>query len=641
MADSASVQSGQPSEAMPKPAIATGKHRPTDRRLIAAPILLALCLAMLALSASAHAAGSSAMGWGDNAYGQTGNGAPSEGGCTCVPVPTAVPGLSDATQISGGEVHTLALHANGTVTAWGYNVYGQLGDGTSTERETPVPVSGLANVVAVDGGYEHSLALLADGTVMAWGDNLYGELGIGSSIGPEGCGGKEEDPCSRVPVRVPGLSNVIGIAAGYYFNLALLADGTVMAWGYDYYGTLGDGVGHQVGCECVDHPVAVPGISGAVAIAAGEYHGTALLGDGSVRFWGETTYGQAGDGTTIDAPPPDCRCVPPVTVAGLPGPVQAVAAGGLHNLALRGAGSPLAWGYNNNGQLGNGTEPADPCDCEPTPVAVAALTGVQSISAGEAHTLALLADGSVRGWGYNVHSQVGDGTEGTRVVPVPVSGVSGASGVSADSDTSFALIGPSRALTVALAGAGTGKVGGPGGVVCPAVNCAGRFPDSRAAILRAEAAPGTGFAGFTGACTGTGPCRVKMDADKEVTATFGPPRGTQITRARIKQGKRAKKRKKAAKASASRKQRRRAKLRARATFSFTAPGVVTRYQCMLVRPKPKGQKTRRKRKPRFSKCASPKRYKKLRKGRYTFRVRALNNLGADAKPAVRKFRIRR
>jgi alpha-tubulin suppressor-like RCC1 family protein len=620
--------------------IAPTTPRPRRGRILClAATLAVLNLAALALSPGAQAAGSSAMAWGDNAYGQTGNGEPSEGGCTCVLIPIAVPGISDATQISGGEVHTLALHADGTVTAWGYNVYGQLGDGTSIERETPVPVSGLTNVVAVDGGYEHSLALLADGTVMTWGDNVNGELGIGSSSGPEGCGGKEEDPCSRVPLRVPGLSNVVGIAAGYYFNLALLADGTVMAWGYDYYGTLGDGVGHQSGCECVDHPVQVPGVSGAVAIAAGDYHGLALLADGSVRFWGETTYGQAGDGTTIPAPPPVCRCLPPVTASGLPGPVQTLAAGSLHSLALTAGGNPLAWGYNNEGQLGNGLVPENKCACESIPVSVLALTGVQSISAGESHTLASLPDGSVRGWGYNVHGQVGDGTESTRFVPVPVSGVSGASSVSADSDTSFALIGPSRTLTVELAGAGTGTVGGPGGIVCPAVNCVSRLPDSRVLNLRAEAAPGSGFAGFTGPCTGTDTCPVKMDGDQTVTATFGPPKGTKITRARIKQ---AKKRKKGAK---------RKPKKARATFSFTTPGVVTDYQCMLVRPKAKRKKRRQRRlqplarkrraKPRFAKCSSPKRYKNLRKGRYTFRVRARNALGTEAVPAVRKFRVKR
>jgi hypothetical protein len=223
---------------------------------------------------------------------------------------------------------------------------------------------------------------------------------------------------------------------------------------------------------------------------------------------------------------------------------------------------------------------------------------------------------------------VGDGTEALRNAPVPVGGVAGANEVSTGDRTSFALIGPSRTLTVSLAGAGTGAVGGPDGILCPAASCAGRFPDSQVEILRAEPAPGTGFAGFTGACTGTGTCQVRMDTDMAVTATFGPPKGSGITRAKIKQGKRPRR-------GAKRKPRPTAK----ATFSFTAPGAVTGYQCMLVRPKPK--KARKRAQQRFSSCSSPKRYKKLRKGRYVFKVRAENILGVDAQPAVRKFKVRR
>jgi hypothetical protein len=119
-----------------------------------------------------------------------------------------------------------------------------------------------------------------------------------------------------------------------------------------------------------------------------------------------------------------------------------------------------------------------------------------------------------------------------------------------------------------------------------------------------------------------------MDTDMAVTATFGPPKGSGITRAKIKQGKRPRR-------GAKRKPRPTAK----ATFSFTAPGAVTGYQCMLVRPKPK--KARKRAQQRFSSCSSPKRYKKLRKGRYVFKVRAENILGVDAQPAVRKFKVRR
>src|SRR4029450_8101707 len=98
--------------------------------------------------------------------------------------------------------------------------------------------------------------------------------------------------CSKVPVQVPGLSDVVAIAADYYYSLALLANGTVMAWGYDYSGQIGDGVGVQSGCECIEHPVLVPGVSGAMAISTGEGHAMALLGDGTVRVWGENHEGQ-------------------------------------------------------------------------------------------------------------------------------------------------------------------------------------------------------------------------------------------------------------------------------------------------------------------------------------------------------------
>ena len=86
-------------------------------------------------------------------------------------------GITTATQVAGGFSDSLALLANGTVEAWGFNGYGQLGYGSTTDSSTPVPVAGLTNVVAIAAGQSTSYALKSDGTLWAWGDNFYGQLG--------------------------------------------------------------------------------------------------------------------------------------------------------------------------------------------------------------------------------------------------------------------------------------------------------------------------------------------------------------------------------------------------------------------------------------------------------------------------------
>lgn len=489
---------------------------------------------------------------------------------------------------------------------------------------------------------DNSLALLSNGTVMAWGYNGSGELGDGGTTGPETCG---SSACSKTPVPVPGLSNVVAIAASYYYNLALLADGTVVTWGYDYYGELGDGVGIQSGCDCVDHPVPVPGVSGATAIAAGEYLASALLQDGTVKDWGYNYYGEVGNGTTTTTT--SCGCVGPVSVSGLAG-VRAIASGGYLGLALLANGSLMSWGENGSGQLGvgnnTGPEECETYACSKFPVPVGGLSGVQAIAAGYYDGLALLGDGTVRAWGENGYGELGDGTETERPAPVAVSGVSGASAITASDYTSFALIGPSQTLNVALAGAGAGTVGGHT-ILCPS-SCTSPYPQGRVEILRAAPAPGSGFAGFSGPCTGTGNCQVTMGTDQTVTATFGAPKGTAITKATIKKSKSKSKGKGKGKAKGKR--------TATATFSFSAPGAITGYECALIKPKPKpkhhknhkpkGHKvvkraTLKKQLPHFVACAAPKVYKNLKPGKYTFEVRALDILGADATPAIAKFKI--
>ena len=133
--------------------------------------------------------------------------------------------------VSAGSSHNVAIKSDSTVVTWGDNSYGQLGDGTTTNRTSPVAVSGLTEVVAVAAGNNHTVALKSDGTVVAWGSNYLGQLGDGTTT----------DRTS--PAAVPGLTGVVAMAEGVsrYHNVALKSDGTVVAWGSNNLGQLGDG----------------------------------------------------------------------------------------------------------------------------------------------------------------------------------------------------------------------------------------------------------------------------------------------------------------------------------------------------------------------------------------------------------------
>ncbi len=599
------------------------RSRTTPTALRFAAVIATVALWALAAASSAGAEGGTLKAWGDNFSGQFGNGTDGEEG---VPNATAVLGISTATEVTGSEYHSLALLADGTVQSWGYNSYGELGDGTSLQRSLPGPVPGLNGVIAIAAGFEHSLALRADGTVLAWGVNRDGELGLGDgATGPETCG-KTAVPCSLKPVQVPGLSGVIAISAAQRHSLALLADGTVMGWGTDHAGeSSGDGVGVQTGCECVDHPVRVKGVPAAMAIGVGTAEGRALLADGRVFAWGYAGRGGLGNGLTEGHG--ECACLPPVPT--LVSGATAISQGGHQGLALHADGSVVSWGANDAGQLGNGTTVQSGCYCVASPAAIPSLSGVHAFTTSQYASLVLRGDGTVAAFGLGKIGEVGNGSTMDATTPTTVLNVAGASGVGGVGGTFYALIGPSQALNVELAGAGSGTVGGSG-LLCPP-QCGQRFSQGRVVELRAEPAPGSGFAGFGGACSGTGICRVRLDGDSSVAATFGPPKGTAITSAKIDPKHR------------------------RAAFSFTAPGAITGYQCRLFRPKPKAKKHhhrkagaarkgaggKKRKPPQFVGCAPGQAYKHLRPGGYRFEVRALDILGADAQPAVRKFRLKK
>ena len=316
------------------------------------------------------------MAWGWNASGQLGLGTPA-GSDQATPV--AIPGLQDVAGLSAGTLHSLAVRSDGQLFAWGNNAYGQLGDGSLVDRRTPVALprlgptrqavagnsssfavtlaegyagwgSGLLGdgrfsdrltspqtyrvpaFVRVAAGASHQLGLRADGSVWAWGLNGQGQLGQG-------------DRAARLaPSPISGIARVGAIAVGGLHTLLLTEAGEVLAVGRGGEGQLGQG---DTASQARPVPVRLPGL--AVAIAAGEGHALALLADGRLFAWGSNSRGQVGHGRPIDA------LQPVALVAPWRLPLQAIGAGERHSLALDAEGQVWAWGDNALFQLGDGT----------------------------------------------------------------------------------------------------------------------------------------------------------------------------------------------------------------------------------------------------------------------------------------------
>jgi alpha-tubulin suppressor-like RCC1 family protein len=292
---------------------------------------------------------------------------------------------------------------SGKAYGWGYNNDGQLGNGTSgvgTYVEFPGAVKNLTGAKSVKAGCDHGLALKTDGTVYAWGRNLEGQLGNGTN------------DSSDVPVKAK-IDNVKAISAGCGHSLALKENGTVWAWGYNRFGQLGNDTSDANTDRNVPVKVATLG-TGAKGVAAGDDFSVALMKDGTVRSWGDNYFGQLGNGTSGA----DTNRTKPVSVANLSG-VGAVAAGGNHSLALLASGRVKSWGYNFQGQLGNGTH-GDSTDRR-TPGNVIGLEDVRSITGGSYHSLAVLESGRVRSWGDSTGGLLGNGSVATESdVPVAV-----------------------------------------------------------------------------------------------------------------------------------------------------------------------------------------------------------------------------
>lgn len=251
--------------------------------------------------------------------------------------------------VSAGLYHTVLLNEDGRVYCWGDNSFGQLGTGSVESEDSPVLVPDLVNIVMVSAGAYHTLALSADGNLYAWGRNTYGQIGNGTSTP------------ALSPVLIENIPPIREISAGSYHSLALTLDGSVYAWGNNTDLQVGDVLseiitdegGNTLG-KRVESPQQIIE-SGAVSVAAGGSHSLYLDGKGQVFAWGNNEKGQLGDGTQISRGNP-------VQVYGLSS-VKAISAGFSHNLAMTEQTVEVnktketyqnlyVWGSDSTGQLG-------------------------------------------------------------------------------------------------------------------------------------------------------------------------------------------------------------------------------------------------------------------------------------------------
>ena len=344
-----------------------------------------------------------ALGWGANDVGQVGDGSTTE---RHTAVDVAFPPGTVLTDIAAGYSHSLAVDDTGVAYAWGANNQGQLGTGDTTAQDSPVPVTGFptgTRIIAVTAGQFHSVALADDGTVYAWGGNSQSELGDGTSTN------------RLTPVEVTGFpagTIVTAISSHNVHTVAVTSTGDVYAWGNNTYGQIGNGT---TVVQTTATEVTLPAEELVVDVAAGALHTAIVTDSGSAYTWGYNLYGQLGNGTTVDAHTP-------VQVQTSDTLVD-IGAGGNHNLAVTDSGGAVGWGLGNNGQLGNGTTTSSSI---PVPVNLPAGITINAIAGGRAHSVAVIdvstdptyPAGQVLAWGYNNHGQLGDNSTTQRPSPV-------------------------------------------------------------------------------------------------------------------------------------------------------------------------------------------------------------------------------
>ena len=347
--------------------------------------------------------------WGDNYFGQLGDGTNTNRNA---PILTDSLGTGrTAVSLSSGATHTCAILDNGSVSCWGGGSLGQLGNGGTSQINTPTLTSSLGNgrtAVALSSGEQHTCAILDNGSVSCWGYNVYGALGNGGTT--DGVSG----------INTPTLTSSLGtgrtavaLASGLYHTCAILDNGSVSCWGSGGDGALGNGKTSNKLTPTLTSSFGVGRT--AVALSSGHYQTCAILDNGSVSCWGANLYGALGNGGTSQNNTPTL-----INSLGTDRTAVALSShSGYHSCAILDNGSVSCWGKGNYGELGNGN-----LSNKLTPTLTSSL-GVGrhaiAISTGNSHTCAILDNSSVSCWGSGINGQLGNGETSDKLTPTLIS----------------------------------------------------------------------------------------------------------------------------------------------------------------------------------------------------------------------------
>ena len=332
--------------------------------------------------------------WGENSNGQLGDGSRNP---SLNPSKASMPLGRKAIEISSGSYHTCTLLDDGSIRCWGSNEFGQLGDGTTIERTSPVSVdfgSGVS-AISVSSGESHTCAIMNDKSVKCWGLNRNGQLGDGTL----------EDSTSPVHVSM-GEADAVEVSSGSFHTCVITSGRDVMCWGENWNGQLGDGSNSDSTTPVM---ASVQSNSSAVTLDSGAFHTCLGMNDGTMYCWGFNKYGQLGNGGVSDSNTPQPS---PLSSDQL---IMQIGVGLFHSCGLFDSGELACWGDNSFGQLGDGTQIS-----HSSPEIITLGTNATSLSVGHRHTCAILDDASLKCWGANEFGQVGDGSTTDLSTPATI-----------------------------------------------------------------------------------------------------------------------------------------------------------------------------------------------------------------------------